>query len=70
MGQPALPRQPGYVLEGEGERVLSKKKLDELVRQVTGGGEGLGGEGLSAEVEEVLSEHSTPLHHFGCRSLF
>jgi transcription initiation factor TFIID subunit 12 len=53
MGQPALPRQPGYVLEGEGERVLSKKKLDELVRQVTGGGEGLGGEGLSAEVEEV-----------------
>ena len=38
---------------GEGERVLSKKKLDELVRQVTGGNEGLGGEGLSAEVEEV-----------------
>ncbi|KAH0543312.1 hypothetical protein FGG08_002375 [Glutinoglossum americanum] len=54
MGQPAIPRQPGYVLEGEGERVLSKKKLDELVRQVTGGGEGLGGEGLSAEVEESI----------------
>ncbi|KAH0553177.1 hypothetical protein GP486_006642 [Trichoglossum hirsutum] len=54
MGQPALPRQPGYVLEGDGERVLSKKKLDELVRQVTGGGEGLGGEGLSAEVEESI----------------
>jgi transcription initiation factor TFIID subunit 12 len=53
MGQPALSRQPGYTLEGEGERVLSKKKLDELVRQVTGGGEGREGEGLSAEVEEV-----------------
>lgn len=53
MGQPAIPKHPGYVLEGEGERVLSKKKLDELVRQVTGGGEGLGGEGLTAEVEEV-----------------
>lgn len=53
MGQPAIPKHPGFVLEGEGERVLSKKKLDELVRQVTGGGEGIGGEGLSAEVEEV-----------------
>ncbi|KAI9881216.1 MAG: Transcription initiation factor TFIID subunit 12 [Pleopsidium flavum] len=54
MGQPAIPKHPGYVLEGEGERVLSKKKLDELVRQVTGGGEGLGGEGLTAEVEEAV----------------
>lgn len=53
MGQPAIPKHPGFVLEGEGERVLSKRKLDELVRQVTGGGESLGGEGLSAEVEEV-----------------
>lgn len=55
MGQPAIQRHPGYVLEGEGERVLSKKKLEELVRQVTGGtgGEGEEGEGLTAEVEEV-----------------
>jgi len=53
MGQPAIPKHPGFVLEGEGERVLSKRKLDELVRQVTGGGESLGGEGLSADVEEV-----------------
>ncbi len=53
MGQPAIPKHPGFVLEGEGERVLSKRKLDELVRQVTGGGESLGGEGLSVEVEEV-----------------
>ena len=55
MGQPAIQRHPGYVLEGEGERVLSKKKLEELVRQVTGGtgGEGEEGERLTAEVEEV-----------------
>ena len=55
MGQPAYPRHPGYVLEGEGERVLSKKKLEELVRQVTGGTgvEGDEGEALTAEVEEV-----------------
>ena len=63
MGQPAIPKHPGFVLEGEGERVLSKKKLDELVRQVTGGGEGLGGEGLSAEVEEV-SYHAPPSFGF------
>ena len=44
----------GYNLNSEGDRVLNKKKLDELVRQVTGGGEGLeGGESLTAEVEEV-----------------
>ena len=55
MGQPAIQRHPGYVLEGEGERVLSKKKLEELVRQVTGGtgGESDESEGLTAEVEEV-----------------
>ncbi len=55
MGQPAIQRHPGYVLEGDGERILGKKKLEELVRQVTGGtgGEGEEGEGLTAEVEEV-----------------
>ncbi len=57
MGQPAIQKHPGYVLEGDGERVLSKKKLEELVRQVTGGsgGEIEEGETLSAEVEEVRS---------------
>lgn len=59
LSQPAIQKHPGYVLEGEGERVLSKKKLEELVRQVTGGGaESEEGETLSAEVEEV---HSTAL---------
>lgn len=53
MGQPAIQKHPAYVLEGEGERVLSKKKLEELVRQVTGGGESEEGEGLTAEAEEV-----------------
>lgn len=51
MGQPAIQKHPGYVLEGEGQRVLSKKMLDILVRQVTGGGEG---EGLTPDAEEVL----------------
>lgn len=49
MGQPVIPRPPPFQLEGEGDRVLSKRKLDELVRQVTGGSE----EALTPEVEEV-----------------
>ncbi|KAK0611499.1 transcription initiation factor TFIID subunit A-domain-containing protein [Immersiella caudata] len=57
MGQPALAKTPAYQLEGEGERVLNKKKLDELVRQVCGGtAEGQEGNLLTPEVEEsVLS---------------
>lgn len=50
LGQPAIQKHPGYVLEGEGQHVLSKKKLDVLVKQVTGGGEG---EGLTPDAEEV-----------------
>ncbi len=54
LSQPVLAKTPGYSMEGDGDRVLSKKKLDELVRQVTGGGQGLeGGEGLAPDVEEV-----------------
>ena len=49
MGQPVIPRPPPFQLEGEGDRVLSKRKLDELVRQVTGGSE----EALTPEAEEV-----------------
>lgn len=55
MGQPVIPRPPPFQLEGDGDRVLSKRKLDELVRQVTGGSE----EALTPEVEEV-SVPSTP----------
>jgi transcription initiation factor TFIID subunit 12 len=54
MNQPALPKTPAYQLEGEGERILNKKKLDELVRQVCGGtAEGQEGNLLTPEVEEV-----------------
>lgn len=54
MGQPAIQKHPGYVLEGEGQHVLSKKMLDILVRQVTGGGEG---EMLSPDAEEVSKQN-------------
>jgi len=47
--QPIIAKQPTFTLEGDGNsRVLSKKKLDELVRQVTGGAET-----VTPEVEEV-----------------
>ena len=63
IGQPAMSRHPGYVLEGDGERVLSKKKLEELVRQVTSStvGEGDDGETMTAEVEEVSFESDLTL---------
>ena len=57
MGQPAIQKHPGYVLEGEGQRVLSKKMLDILVRQVTGGG---AGEGLTPDAEEVRMLYHKP----------
>ncbi|KAF3010813.1 phospholipase C type enzyme [Curvularia kusanoi] len=50
MGQPVISRPPPFQLEGEGDRVLSKRKLDELVRQVTGGSE----EALTPEVEDAV----------------
>lgn len=57
MGQPAIQKQPPFLLQGQGDRVLDKKKLDELVRQVTGGS----GEGLQPEVEEVRPTFPQPL---------
>ncbi|KAK4038306.1 transcription initiation factor TFIID subunit A-domain-containing protein [Parachaetomium inaequale] len=55
MNQPALAKAPAYQLEGEGERILNKKKLDELVRQVCGGtAEGQEGNLLTPEVEESV----------------
>ncbi|KAI9725132.1 MAG: Transcription initiation factor TFIID subunit 12 [Chrysothrix sp. TS-e1954] len=64
MGQPALQQTPAFNLHGPGDRVLDKKKLDELVRQVTGGGDGgrddaegaagSGGGALQPEVEESI----------------
>ncbi|KAF5006955.1 hypothetical protein FDECE_6695 [Fusarium decemcellulare] len=53
MNQPAMARIPAYNHEAEGDHVLSKKKLDELVRQVCGGSaEGQDGNLLTPEVEE------------------
>lgn len=53
-GQAAMQKIPVYSHEAEGDHVLSKKKLDELVRQVCGGtAEGQEGNLLSPEVEEV-----------------
>jgi len=49
MGQPAIQQTPGYVLESEGQHVLSKKKLRELVMQVTGGSDS-----LTPDAEEVF----------------
>ncbi|PSR80992.1 transcription initiation factor TFIID subunit A-domain-containing protein [Coniella lustricola] len=55
MGQPVLPRIPVVQFEGEGERVMNRKKLDELVRQVCGGqAEGQEGNMLTPEVEESV----------------
>ena len=53
MGQPAIQQPPNFSLQGADDRVLDKKKLDELVRQVCGGGEEGQGQGLQPEVEEV-----------------
>ncbi|KAI1385452.1 uncharacterized protein F4822DRAFT_344807 [Hypoxylon trugodes] len=57
MGQPVIPKMPVAQFDAEGEHVLSKKKLDELVRQVCGGGSpGADGNYLTPDVEEsVLS---------------
>ena len=53
MGLPAIPRHPGFVLEGEGDRVLSKKRLQQLMKEVTGASEGDDAEVMSPDVEEV-----------------
>lgn len=57
LAQPAITALPGYVLESsEDGRVLSKKKLNELVREVCGPGPE---EQLDPEAEEVCLAPST-----------
>lgn len=61
MNQPAVPRIPAYNHDAEGDHVLSKKKLDELVRQVCGGpAEGQDGNLLTPDVEEVRNTWYLP----------
>lgn len=55
MSQPGVQRPAQFTLEGEGDRVLSKRKLDELVRQVTGSpADGSADSGLAPDVEEAV----------------
>ncbi|EQK99579.1 Histone-fold protein [Ophiocordyceps sinensis CO18] len=55
MNQPPMARIAAYNHDAEGDHILSKKKLDELVRQVCGGAaEGQEGNMLSPEVEENI----------------
>lgn len=56
MSQPVIQKNPTFTWEAEGEHVLSKKKLDELVRQICGGGQE--GNYLTPDVEEVRDFHS------------
>ena len=62
VGQPGIQKVPGFVLEGEGERVLSKKKLEELVRQVTGASAAEGQPLLDPDVEEVSKAIIIEIH--------
>ncbi|QUC23201.1 uncharacterized protein UV8b_07442 [Ustilaginoidea virens] len=55
MNQPPIARIPAYSHDAEGDHVLNKKKLDELVRQVCGGsGDSQDGHLLTPEVEESV----------------
>jgi transcription initiation factor TFIID subunit 12 len=60
LAQPAITALPGYVLESsEDGRVLSKKKLNELVREVCGPGPE---EQLDPEAEEVRPSAPSSIH--------
>ncbi|KAK8127018.1 uncharacterized protein PG998_002777 [Apiospora kogelbergensis] len=55
LSQPVMQKPPVYTFESEGDHVLNKKKLDELVRQVCGGGPaGQDGNYLTPDVEESV----------------
>ncbi|KAI1773244.1 hypothetical protein F4818DRAFT_423694 [Hypoxylon cercidicola] len=72
MGQPVISSMPTPKFDAEGEHVLSKKKLDELVRQVCGGGSpGADGNYLTPDVEEsvlsVADNFVDNVLHMACR---
>lgn len=66
MNQPAVNRVPVYTHRAVSDHVLSKKKLDELVRQVCGAPpEGQEGNLLTPEVEEVCKHRVTDFMIYG-----
>ncbi|KAI2635894.1 transcription initiation factor TFIID subunit A-domain-containing protein [Hypomontagnella submonticulosa] len=72
MSQPVIPKMPPVQFDADGEHVLSKKKLDELVRQVCGGGSpGADGNYLTPDVEEsvlnVADNFVDNVIHSACR---
>ncbi|KAI0023430.1 transcription initiation factor TFIID subunit A-domain-containing protein [Xylariomycetidae sp. FL0641] len=55
MNQPVIPKMPVPQFDTEGDHMVSKKKLDELVRQVCGGGSpGTDNNFLTPDVEESV----------------
>ncbi|KAI1809108.1 transcription initiation factor TFIID subunit A-domain-containing protein [Poronia punctata] len=72
MNQPIIAKMPVPQFDTEGDHVLSKKKLDELVRQVCGGGSpGADGNYLTPDVEEsvltVADNFVDDVLHMSCR---
>ncbi|KAI0114660.1 hypothetical protein F4776DRAFT_325120 [Hypoxylon sp. NC0597] len=72
MGQPVIQKMPVPQFDADGEHVLSKKKLDELVRMVCGGGSpGADGNYLTPDVEEsvlsVADNFVDSVLHSACR---
>lgn len=72
MNQPVITKMPVPQFDTEGDHVLSKKKLDELVRQVCGGGSpGADGNYLTPDVEEsvlsVADNFVDDVLHMACR---
>ncbi|KAI3325450.1 hypothetical protein HD806DRAFT_490325 [Xylariaceae sp. AK1471] len=72
MNQPVVAKMPIPQFDAEGDHVLSKKKLDELVRQVCGGGSpGADGNYLTPDVEEsvlsVADNFVDNVLHMACR---
>ncbi|KAI1503995.1 transcription initiation factor TFIID subunit A-domain-containing protein [Biscogniauxia marginata] len=70
--QPVITKMNAPQFDAEGDHVLSKKKLDELVRQVCGGGTpGVDGNYLTPDVEEsvlnVADNFVDSILHSACR---
>ncbi|KAI1136491.1 hypothetical protein F5Y05DRAFT_391453 [Hypoxylon sp. FL0543] len=72
MAQPVIQKMPVLQFDADGEHVLSSKKLNELVRQVCGGGSpGADGNYLTPDVEEsvlnVADNFIDSVLHSACR---